>query len=162
MTIKIGDTLPSATFKALGAAGPADVGSADLFGAGKVALFAVPGAYTPTCHAKHMPSFVNNVAALKAKGVAKIVCVSVNDPFVMKAWGEATGAEAAGVTLVADPEAKFAKALGMDFDASGAGLGVRSKRYSMLVENGVVKALNVEDKPSDAICSTGEALLDQI
>ena len=107
MTIKIGDTLPAATFKALTDKGPGDVASADLLGSGKVALFAVPGAYTPTCHVKHMPSFVNNVAALKAKGVDRVVCVSVNDPFVMKAWGEATGAEAAGVMLVADPQAAF-------------------------------------------------------
>lgn len=162
MTIKIGDTLPAATFKALTDKGLADVASADALGAGKVALFAVPGAYTPTCHVKHMPSFVNNVAALRAKGVDKIVCVSVNDPFVMKAWGEATGAEAAGVTLLADPEAHFTQALGLEFDGSGAGLGVRSKRYSMLVDGGVVRQLNVEDKPSDAVCSTGEALLEQI
>jgi cytochrome c peroxidase len=162
MTISVGDKLPAATFKTKTAEGLADVTTTDLFGAGKVALFGVPGAFTPTCHQKHMPSFVNNVAALKGKGVEKIVCVSVNDPFVLEAWGEATGATAAGVAIVADPEAAFVKALGLDFDGSGAGLGVRAKRFSMLVEGGVVKALNVEDKPSDAVCSTGEALLDQI
>jgi cytochrome c peroxidase len=162
MTITVGDKLPAATFKTKTAGGLADVASGDLFGAGKVALFGVPGAYTPTCHQKHMPSFVNNVGALKAKGVDRIVCVSVNDPFVMEAWGEATGATAAGVTLVADPTAAFVKALGLDFDGSGAGLGVRSKRFSMLVDGGVVKALNVEDSPGEATCSTGEALLDQI
>jgi len=162
MTISVGDTLPAATFKTKTAEGLADVAASDLFGAGKVALFAVPGAYTPTCHQKHMPSFVRNVDALKAKGVTKIVCLSVNDPFVMEAWGEATGAAAAGVTLVCDPKAEFTKAVGLDFDGSGAGLGVRSKRYSMLVEGGVVKALNVEDSPGEAVCSTGEALLDQI
>jgi glutaredoxin/glutathione-dependent peroxiredoxin len=162
MTISVGDSLPAATFKQITASGPADVASSDLFGAGKVALFAVPGAYTPTCHAKHMPSFVNNVDALKAKGIERIVCVSVNDPFVMKAWGEATGATAAGVVLVADPTAAFTRAMGLDFDGSGAGLGVRSRRYSALVESGVVKALNVEDAPGQATCSTGEALLDQI
>lgn len=162
MTIAIGDQLPAATFKVLGDKGPADVAAADLLGKGRVALFAVPGAFTPTCHKTHMPSFVNNAAALKAKGVDKIVCVSVNDPFVLAAWGEATGATKAGVTIVADPAAAFTKAVGLDFDASGAGLGVRSRRYSMLLENGRVKALNVEDKPSDAVCSTGDALLAQI
>lgn len=162
MTIKIGDALPAATFKALTDKGPADVASADLLGSGKVALFAVPGAYTPTCHVKHMPSFVGNVDALRAKGVERIVCVSVNDPFVMKAWGEATGAAAAGVTLVGDPEAAFTRKLGLEFDGSGAGLGVRSKRYSMLIEGGVVRQLNVEASPGEAVCSTGDALLEQI
>jgi peroxiredoxin len=162
MTIAVGATLPAATFKTKTAAGLSDVTTAEALGGGKVALFAVPGAYTPTCHLKHMPGFVKNVDALKAKGVDRVVCVSVNDPFVMEAWGEATGAAAAGVEMLADPTAEFTKALGLDFDGSGAGLGVRSKRYSMLIENGVVKALNVEDKPSDAVCSTAEALLDQI
>lgn len=162
MTIAVGATLPAATFKTKTAAGLADVTVAEALGTGKVALFAVPGAFTPTCHLKHMPGFVNNVGALKAKGVDSVVCVSVNDPFVMEAWGEATGATEAGVQMLADPTAAFTQALGLDFDGAGAGLGVRSKRFSMLVENGVVKALNVEDKPSDAVCSTAEALLDQI
>jgi cytochrome c peroxidase len=161
MTIAVGDTLPAATFKKRADGALSDIASAELF-KGKVALFAVPGAFTPTCHVKHMPSFVQNVGALKAKGVEKIVCVSVNDPFVMEAWGEATGAASAGVHLLADPTAAFAKALGLDFDASGAGLGVRSKRYSMYVVDGVVKALNVENSPGEAVCSTGEVLLDQI
>ncbi|MGF1659913.1 MAG: peroxiredoxin [Rubrimonas sp.] len=162
MTITVGAALPAATFKTKDADGLRDVPSSEVFGAGDVALFAVPGAYTPTCHLKHMPSFVNNVAALKAKGVARIVCVSVNDPFVMEAWGEATGASAAGVTMLADPDAAFTKALGLDFDGSGAGLGVRSKRYSMLVHDGAVQVLNVEASPGEATCSTGDALLDQI
>lgn len=162
MTITVGATLPAATFKTKDAQGLRDVDSASVLGQGRVALFAVPGAYTPTCHVKHMPSFVNNVDKLKAKGVERIVCVAVNDPFVMEAWGEATGATAAGVVMLSDPTAAFAKALGLDFDGAGAGLGVRSKRYSMLLENGVVKALNVEASPGEAVCSTGEALLDQI
>ncbi len=162
MTIAIGDKLPAATFKILSDKGPADVSAADLLGKGRIALFAVPGAFTPTCHKTHMPSFVGSAAALREKGVDKIVCVSVNDPFVLAAWGEATGATTAGITIVADPSAAFTRAVGLDFDASAAGLGVRSKRYSMLIENGEVKALNVEDKPSNAVCSTGEALLDQI
>lgn len=162
MTIAVGDTLPAATFKTKTPDGLQDVSTADLFGAGKVALFAVPGAFTPTCHAKHVPSFIENMDALKAKGVDKVVCVSVNDPFVMGAWADATGAAAAGITMVADPTAAFSQALGLTFDGAGAGLGVRSQRYSMLVENGVVKALNVEDAPGQATVSTGDALLAQL
>lgn len=161
MTIAVGSTLPAATFKTKTAEGLADVTSADAF-AGKVAVFAVPGAYTPTCTNTHMPSFVKAMDALKAKGVSKVVCISVNDPFVMAAWGEATGGSAAGVTMLADPTAAFTKALGLEFDGSGAGLGIRSRRYSMLVEDGVVKVLNVEEAPGQAVCSTGEALVDQI
>jgi peroxiredoxin len=162
MTITVGATLPAATFKTKTASGLADVPSSEVFGTGKVAVFAVPGAYTPTCHNTHMPSFVKAMDALKAKGVTKVACISVNDPFVMGAWGEATGATAAGVTMLADPTAAFTKALGLDFDGAGAGLGIRSKRYSMLVENGVVKVLNIEDAPGQAVCSTGEVLVDQI
>lgn len=161
MTITVGDTLPAATFKRLGPSGPEDVASADLLGKGKVALFAVPGAYTPTCNNRHLPSFIENAAALKLKGVERIVCVAVNDPFVMSAWGEATGAVAAGLTLLADPAAEFTKAIGMEFDGSGAGLGVRSKRYSMLVEDGMVVALNVEESPGQATVTTGDVLLTQ-
>ena len=162
MTISVGQTLPAATFKTKDAEGLRDVPSESVFASGKTALFAVPGAYTPTCHLKHMPSFVDNMAALQAKGVDRVACVSVNDPFVMEAWGEAPGATGAGVMLLCDADASFTKALGLDFDGSGAGLGVRSQRYSMLIENGVVKALNVEDAPGDAERSTGGALLDQI
>jgi peroxiredoxin len=162
MTIAVGDALPSATFKTKTPDGLQDVTTAELFGTGKAALFAVPGAFTPTCHAKHVPSFVDNMAALRAKGVEKVVCVSVNDPFVMGAWGEATGATAAGIVMVADPAGAFAQALDLTFDGAGAGLGLRSKRYSMLIENGVVKALNVEDAPGQATVSTGDALLAQL
>lgn len=161
MTITVGSTLPEATFKTKTAEGLADVASADAF-AGKVAVFAVPGAFTPTCTNAHMPSFVKAMDALKAKGVTKVACIAVNDPFVMAAWGEATGGTAAGVTMLSDPTAAFTTALGLQFDGSGAGLGIRSRRYSMLVEDGVVKVLNVEDAPGQATCSTGEALVDQI
>jgi cytochrome c peroxidase len=162
MSITTGDTPPAATFKTKDSGGIHDVDGATLFNSGKVVLFAVPGAYTPTCHLKHMPSFVNNVEALKAKGVSRVACVAVNDPFVMEAWGEATGATAAGVTMLSDPDAAFTKAMGLEFDGSGAGLGVRSKRYSMLVDNGRIAALNVEDSPGEAACSTGDALLEQL
>jgi peroxiredoxin len=162
MTIAIGDKLPDATFKTKTPDGLKDVTAAEALGAGRVALFAVPGAYTPTCHAKHMPSFVLNVEALRAKGVQTIACVSVNDPFVMGAWGEDTGATAAGVLMLADPTAAFSTALGLTFDGAGAGLGVRSKRYSMVIDDGVVTMLNIEESPGQAVCSTGDALLNQL
>lgn len=162
MTIAVGDTPPAATFKQLGPDGPADLVGADLLGSGTVALFAVPGAFTPTCHKTHMPGFVASAQALRDKGVDRIVCVSVNDPFVLKAWAEATGAEAAGVEVVGDPDAAFVSALGLSFDGAGAGLGVRARRFSMLLRDGKVAALNVEDSPGQAVCSTGEALLEQL
>ena len=162
MTIAVGATLPAATFKTKTADGLADVSAAEALGKGRVAVFAVPGAYTPTCHNTHVPSFVKAMADLKGKGVATVACVAVNDPFVLGAWGEATGATEAGIVMLADADASFTKALGLEFDGSGAGLGVRSKRYSMLLEDGVVKVLNVEDAPGQATCSLGEALVDQI
>lgn len=162
MSIAVGEKLPEANLVELGGSGPAAVSVAALTKGRKVALFAVPGAFTPTCHNTHVPSFVKAAGALGGKGVDEIVCVSVNDPFVMKAWGEATGATAAGIRMLADPESAFTKALGLDFSAPPAGLIARSKRYSMLVEDGVVKVLNIEDSPGDAVCSLGEALVDQI
>lgn len=162
MSIAVGEKLPEAKLVELGASGPEAVAVADLTRGRKVALFAVPGAFTPTCHNTHVPSFVKAAEALGGKGVDEIVCVSVNDPFVMKAWGEATGATAAGIRMLADPESAFTKALGLDFSAPPVGLIARSKRYSMLIEDGVVKVLNVEDAPGEAVCSLGEALVDQI
>jgi glutaredoxin/glutathione-dependent peroxiredoxin len=159
MTIAIGDSLPDATFIAIGPAGPEPKSTADVFAGRKVALFAVPGAFTPTCSLNHLPSFVNNAEALAAKGIDAIVCVSVNDPFVMKAWGETSGAMAAGIHMLADAEGGFTKALGLDFTAPPAGLIGRSKRYSMVVEDGKVTALNVEDSPGKATVSTGDAML---
>ncbi len=162
MTISVGDTLPEATFIEVGEKGPAPLPSADLFKGRKVALFAVPGAFTPTCHNTHVPSFVKAAEELGAKGVDEIVCVSVNDPFVMKAWSAATGASEAGIRMVSDAEGAFTKAIGLDFSAPPAGLIGRSKRYSMYVVDGVVQQLNVEDSPGQAVCSTGEVLVDQI
>ena len=158
MTIAVGDTLPSATFRTMDAAGMAEKSSADLF-AGKVAVFAVPGAFTPTCHNTHLPGFLANAEALKGKGIARIVCITVNDPFVVGAWAKATGADEAGVEVVGDCDAAFTKAIGLDFDGSGAGLGVRSQRYAMLVEDGVVTWMAVEDSPGTAEKSSAEALL---
>ncbi|MFT7390128.1 MAG: peroxiredoxin [Paracoccaceae bacterium] len=160
MTIKVGDTLPEATFVVMGAEGPAPVTTAEFFGGKTVALFAVPGAYTPTCSLKHVPSYVENADALRAKGVDAIACVAVNDPFVLKAWGESTGATGAGIDMLSDAEATFTKAIGLDFTAPGAGLISRSQRYAMVVKDGVVEAINVEGSPGEATVSTGGVILE--
>ena len=143
MTIKVGDKLPEATFTTMTAEGPRPMTTAEVFGGKKVALFAVPGAFTPTCSAKHLPGFVNNFDALKNKGIDRVVCVSVNDVFVMSAWGkdQKVGDK---VLMLADGNGAFAKALGLELDAKGFGMGTRSQRYSMIVDDGVVKQLNVE------------------
>lgn len=159
MTISTGEKLPEATLGKIGDEGPEQVSTADLTAGRKVIIFAVPGAFTPTCHAAHVPSFIRNRAALMEKGVEEIICVSVNDPFVMKAWGEATGATEAGITMLADGTGAFTKALGLDFDAPPVGLMGRSQRYAMLVEDGVVKVLNVEESPGTCELSAGEAML---
>ncbi|MEP5155634.1 peroxiredoxin [Planktotalea sp.] len=160
MTITKGDTLPAATLVQIGDEGPAPVALAEKLNGRKVVLFAVPGAFTPTCHSAHVPSFIRTKDQFDAKGVDEIICISVNDPFVMKAWGDATGAAAAGITMLSDAESAFTKAIGMDFDAPPAGLIARSKRYAMLVENGVVVALNEEESPGACEVSAGEGLLD--
>lgn len=157
MTIKIGDSLPDATFTVMTAEGPKPLKSADLFKGKKVALFAVPGAYTPTCHKAHMPGFVERVAEIKAKGIDEVACTSVNDVFVLSAWGKDTGAEGK-ITMLADGSADFAKALGLEIDLTKHGLGVRSKRYAMLVDDGVVKVLNVEDAPPAHGISSAETI----
>ncbi|SDX34150.1 peroxiredoxin [Roseicitreum antarcticum] len=159
MTISTGDKLPTATLIRMGADGPEQVALADLTTGRKVVIFAVPGAFTPTCSAKHVPSYVENKDALMAKGVEEIICVAVNDPFVMKAWGEATGATDAGLTLLADSSGEFTGALGLSFDAPPAGLIGRSKRYAMLVDDGVVKALNVEESPGAMEVSGADGIL---
>ncbi|MEM7268206.1 MAG: peroxiredoxin [Pseudomonadota bacterium] len=162
MPIAVGDKLPDADFVTMGADGPGSRSIADLTAGRKVAIFALPGAFTPTCSQAHVPSFVNSADALRAKGVDEIACISVNDAFVMGVWGDQTGASAAGIAMLGDAEGTFTKAVGMDFTAPPVGLIGRSKRYSMLVEDGVVTALNVEESPGEAVCSTGDALLDQV
>jgi len=161
MTIKVGDKLPNATFRVMTAEGPKPKTTDDIFKGKKVALFAVPGAYTPTCSNLHMPSFVNNAAAIKAKGVDTIAVTAINDVFVLDAWKKATNADGK-VDFLSDGNGEFTNAIGMGFDGSGLGLGTRSKRYSMLVDNGVVKSLNVEDSPGQCSISGGEALLKQL
>ena len=162
MTISHGDTLPDATLVQMGAEGPAPVQMADKLKGRKVVLFAVPGAFTPTCHSAHVPSFVRTKDEFMNKGVDEIICVSCNDPFVMKAWGEATGAEAAGITMLADASSEFTKAIGMDFDAPPAGLVARSKRYAMIVDDGKVSVLQAEENPGVCETSGGEALLENL
>ena len=159
MAISQGDQIPPATMVQLGAEGPEQVNLADKLSGRKVVIFAVPGAYTPTCHSAHVPSFIRTKDQFDAKGVDEIICVSVNDPFVMKAWGEATGATEADITMLADAESEFTTAIGMNFDAPPAGLMARSKRYAMLVENGTVTLLQQEESPGHCEVSGGEALL---
>ncbi len=159
MTLSPGDRLPAATFMEFGAGGVASVESDALTAGRRVALFAVPGAYTRICSAQHLPSFIRTADAFAAKGVTEIVCVSVNDPFVMRAWGEATGAGAAGIRMLADAEGAFTRAIGMDFTNPAVGLFGRSRRYSMLVEDGVVRILNVEAGTGQCEISAGETLL---
>ena len=161
MTISVGDKLPDATFKIMTADGPQDVTTNDVFSGKKVALFAVPGAFTPTCHQKHLPGFMEHLGALKAKGVDVVACTAVNDVFVMNAWAKANSAEDM-IAFLADGNGEFARALGLDLDATGSGLGIRSKRYAMLVDDGTVKVLNVEEVPSVAKKSSAEELLKSI
>jgi peroxiredoxin len=146
MTIKIGDRLPEVTFRLVTGDGPRPATTAEIFAGKKVVLFGLPGAFTPTCHKSHLPGYVENHAAIKAKGVDTIAMTSVNDPFVLGAWAKVSGSEGK-VEFLADGNADFAKATGLEFDATAGGLGLRSKRYSMLVEDGVVKTLDIEDAP---------------
>jgi peroxiredoxin len=156
--IKVGDRLPSSKFKVMTAEGPAEKTTDDIFKGKKVVLFAVPGAFTPTCHRNHLPGFLNNADAIKAKGVSTIAVTGVNDVFVMDAWKKATGAEGK-IEFLADGSADFAKAIGLQLDATAGGLGIRSKRYSMLVDDGVVKSLAIEEAPGKAELSGADALM---
>lgn len=156
MTISVGDKLPKTTLVKATDAGPEAVDTETYFAGKKVALFAVPGAFTPTCSAKHLPGFVEKDADFKAKGVDEVICTSVNDPFVMGAWSKSSNA--ASVTMLADGNGDFAEALGLTMDGSKFGLGTRSQRYSMVVEDGVVTQLNVE-APGEFKVSTAEHML---
>jgi glutaredoxin/glutathione-dependent peroxiredoxin len=161
MPIKVGDKLPNATFRVMTSEGPKPKTTDDVFKGRKVALFAVPGAFTPTCTNLHMPSFLNNIDGFKAKGVQSVAVTAVNDVFVMKEWAKHTGGEGK-IDFLADGNAEFAKAIDLAFDAAAGGLGVRSRRYSMLVDDGVVKAINVEEAPGKCEVSGGQALLAQL
>jgi glutaredoxin/glutathione-dependent peroxiredoxin len=161
MAIAIGDRLPEATFRVMEDDGIKTLSTEEVFGGKKVVLFAVPGAFTPTCHLKHLPGFIESAGDFKQHGVDSVVCIAVNDPFVLAAWAEKSGGEDK-VLFLSDGNAEFTKKAGMDFDGSGVGLGTRSKRYAALVEDGVVKALNVEDSPGVAVESTAAKILDRL
>ena len=158
--ISAGDKLPEATFTVMTADGPKPKTTDEIFKGKKVVLFAVPGAFTPTCHASHLPGFIEKAGEIKGKGVDTIACVAVNDVFVMDAWGKASNVGDA-VEMFADGGAKFANAIELTMDLTERGLGVRSKRYSMLVDDGVVKSLNVEEGPGIA-ASGADNMLTQL
>lgn len=161
MTIAVGDKLPEATFKEKTADGPVEVKTGDLFAGKKVVLFAVPGAFTPTCTLNHLPGYLENRDAILARDVDDIAVVAVNDWHVMGAWAQQSNGFGK-IHFLADFDASFTKAMGLDIDLSGGGLGVRSKRYSMLIEDGVVKSLNIEESPGQATVSGAAAMLEQL
>jgi glutaredoxin/glutathione-dependent peroxiredoxin len=157
-----GMTLPEATFLQSGEGGIGPVSLADKVKGRRVVIFAVPGAFTPTCDSAHLPSFIRTADQFRAKGVDEIICIAVNDPHVMRYWGRVSGAEGAGITLLADPGAAFTKAVGMDYSMPERGMLNRSKRYAMLVEDGVVKRLHLEEATGVCEISGGESLLEAI
>ena len=161
MTIQIGDKIPSATLGTPTAEGPKPITTDEIFKGKTVALFAVPGAFTPTCSARHLPGYVDNGAAFKAKGVDTIACLSVNDPFVMGAWAQSQDVGADEITMLADGNGDLTRALGLSMDATGFGMGERSQRYSMLVKDGVVEQLNIEQGGEFKV-SSAEHLLAQL
>ena len=160
MTIKVGDKLPNITLSTMAEEGPKPISVEELCAGKKVVLFAVPGAFTPTCSNQHLPGFVSNSAALKEKGVDLVACISVNDPFVMAAWSKDRNA-AEGVLMLADGNAEFTSAIGVEMDVSGFGMGMRSQRYSMVIDNGVVSSLNVESGPVLDV-SSAETILEAL
>ncbi|MDO5641229.1 MAG: peroxiredoxin [Paracoccus sp. (in: a-proteobacteria)] len=160
MALGEGDRLPGGTLLQMTENGPGPADLAD-YATGRVAIFALPGAYTGTCSTQHVPSFIRTADQFRARGVDRIVCISVNDPFVMGAWLKDTGADKAGLTFLADADGSFTKAMGQSFDAPPAGLFGRSKRYAMLVEDGVITALQVEESPGQCSISGGESLLER-
>ncbi|MEM6637608.1 MAG: peroxiredoxin [Pseudomonadota bacterium] len=162
MTISVGDSVPTADLVQMGADGPESTELGGKLAGRKVVIFGLPGAFTGTCTTAHVPSFMRTFDAFSEKGVDEIICVSVNDPFVMSAWSDQTGAGAAGISMLGDASGAFTASIGMNFDAPPVGLYGRSRRYAMYVENGTVKVLNVEENPGVCETSAGEALLEQI
>ena len=159
MTISVGETIPDVPIAIATPDGPQPTTSGEFFRGKRVALFAVPGAFTPTCSARHLPSYVEKAGELKGKGIDEIACISVNDPFVMSAWNERDGS--GDITMIADGNGAFAEAVGLGMDGSKFGMGKRSQRYSMIVNDGVVETLNVEE-PGEYRASSAETLLEQI
>ncbi len=160
MSISVGDKIPDTKVMTCNSEGPQATTTHEMMGSGKIALFSLPGAFTPTCSAKHLPGFIEQADALSAKGVDKIICMSVNDAFVMKAWGEAQGANGK-VEMLADGNGDFAQALGLTMDGSGFGMGQRSQRFSAIIENGVVSQLNIE-APGAFEVSSAEYMIEQL
>jgi glutaredoxin/glutathione-dependent peroxiredoxin len=161
MVIAAGNPLPHAKFKVMTETGPSEISTEELFQGKKAVLFAVPGAFTPTCHGMHLPGFLRHAEDFKAKGVEVIACTAVNDVFVMDAWSKASGAKGT-ITFLADGNGDFAKALGLEMDGAQVGFGIRSKRYAMLLEDGVVRAIHIEEIPSSAQESSAERLLAEL
>ena len=159
MTISVGDTLPDATLVHIGNEGPAQVSLHERAKGRNVVIFGLPGAFTGTCTTSHVPSFIRTREKFAAKGVDEIICLSVNDPFVMKAWADSTGAEKAGISMLGDAEGQFTRAAGMEFTAAAVGLIGRSKRFALYAEDGVVKVVHLEENPGVCDISGGEALL---
>jgi peroxiredoxin len=159
--IEIGDRLPEAEFPVMVETGPETVKLSDKTAGRRVVIIGVPGAFTPTCDGRHLPSFVRTKAQFDEKGVDEIICVSVNDAFVMRLWGQTTGATEAGITLLADADAGFTRALGLNYDKPDVGFYDRSRRYALVAEDGVVTHLQIE-KPGECSVSTGEALLEVV
>ena len=161
MSISVGDRIPDVTLRVVTEAGADPVASAELLGSGRVVDFAVPGAFTPTCSAVHLPSYVDTASELASAGIDRIVCLAVNDAFVLGAWGAAQGV-GPEITLVSDGNAEFTEAIGMDVDASRAGMGKRSKRYAMVIDDGVVTTFLPEEDGFSAIVSTGQCVVDAL
>ncbi|HEY8550462.1 MAG TPA: peroxiredoxin [Vicinamibacterales bacterium] len=160
MSIKVGDRIPDLTLTRATAGGPTPITTREVFDGRKVVLFAVPGAFTPTCHKQHLPGYLAQYDAIKAKGIDTIACVAMNDPFVMQAWADASGV-GERILMLADGNGEFTKAVGLEVDLSKFGMGVRSQRYAMVVENGVVKELNVE-QPGKLEVSAADAVVCQL
>lgn len=161
MTVQVGDTMPAGNFGVMGADGPQSLSTKELFNGKTVVLFCVPGAFTPTCSARHLPGFVEHADALRGRGADTIACLAVNDVFVMSAWGKAGGADGK-VVMLADGNGEYARALGLELDASGFGMGMRAQRFSMIVRDGVVTHLNIEPAAGEVGVSSAEGALDQL
>lgn len=162
MSISVGDKLPEGKFLKIGAEGPEIVDIHEVIGGKKVVMFGLPGAYTSTCTAAHVPSFIRTADALREKGIAEIICFAVNDPFVMQSWGKDTGADAAGIHMLADSDGSFTKAIGMDFTAEIVGFFGRTVRHAMVVDHGTVTLLNEEEERGVCDMTAGEAVLDAL
>jgi peroxiredoxin len=160
MTIKVGDRIPDGKLKQMGPDGPMNVTAEELLGKGRVVLFSVPGAFTPTCDAKHLPGFIDKAAALRAKGVDRAVCLAVNDVFVMNAWGKSAGA-GDKVVMAADGNGEYTRALGLELDARGHGMGMRGQRFALVIEDGVVRQMHVE-APGEFKVSSAEHILAEL